>query len=278
MNPMFMRNEYETMDVKKSRKCQRKSKMYDFIHEIKTKDSMLKSQDEKVKNIPDYKLRFSPILKTEEITETEEILLVTKEALTPLSTFFFKLSTLEYVSQILFLFRYLLESFEILNENQITNVNYSDIGIKSNGIPVLFEFSEKPVPPYFLPIELFILNSFISGDSNSLSIQNLEDICVKFLKINGKKLTNESTRELVSFFSFIVNKSKSETIKLLSQYRGEWHVYGLANVFHQLIYILDIPNLPIFLNNCLTVSVSLLPSNRPKSSELRKLLSKNRII
>jgi hypothetical protein len=276
MNPIFMRNEYETIDVNKTRKYHQPNEKYSVEHEIRRKDFLLKSSDEKVKTIPDYYLRFSPILKTEVVTGTDEFLLITKEVLTPLTTFFFKISPTEHVSQILFLFDYLLKSFEILHQNKITNVNYGDIALKNNGTPVLFEFSEKPVPPYLLPIELFILNSFISEGKESLSIQNLEDMCVKFVKINGKKLTNESTRELISFFSFVANKSRPETVKLLTQYKGEWHVYGLANVFNNLIGKLEIPNLPSFLNQYLMNCISLLPSQRPKSCELRLLLTKNR--
>ena len=71
-----MRNEYETIDVNKTRKYHQPNEKYSVEHEIRRKDFLLKSSDEKVKTIPDYYLRFSPILKTEVVTGTDESLLI----------------------------------------------------------------------------------------------------------------------------------------------------------------------------------------------------------
>ena len=161
----------------------------------------------------------------------------------------------------------------------IINVNYTSIAYRENSTPVLFDFVvEKSIPPYYLPIELFLLNCFLKDEKPTLSIQNIEEICLRYERITGTKIERKRLHDSVKFFSHVVNKPRSETIRILTQYKSQWHIFGLASVFIQLISILDIDILPKFISEVLFQCVSLLPNERLTSQEIYNKWCTNRKI
>ena len=250
-----------------------------YVSEIINVNLLKKSKDKDVKNIKDYLLRFSPILSKKSIDDTVDFVIIKKENLIPLTTFFLNKHPLDIVSHIISSFTYLLDSFEILNNHNIINVNYTSIAYRENSTPVLFDFVvEKSIPPYYLPIELFLLNCFLKDEKPTLSIQNIEEICLRYERITGTKIERKRLHDSVKFFSHVVNKPRSETIRILTQYKSQWHIFGLASVFIQLISILDIDILPKFISEVLFQCVSLLPNERLTSQEIYNKWCTNRKI
>ena len=272
MDPQYTHDMYEGQSCFREMRPQNK-----HVSEIVTLSSIQKSTDIQVKNIPNYQLRFSPIQSQTLIDDSNDFIMIKRENLTPLATFFSKKEPNEAVSQIISSFNYLLKSFEILIENNIINVNYTQIGFRFNSTPVLFDFIEKPIVPYYLPIELFLLNNFLSEGKTTLSILNIEEICTRFGKLKGKELTHKELRSCVKFFSPILNKSRKDTISILCAYKNQWHVYGLATVYINLITMLDIEQLPSFISDVLFQCTCLLPNERLSSEKVYSKWNENRL-
>ncbi len=251
-----------------------------FVSEIVNVDSLINAKDNEVKEIPGYFLRFSPMLTQKSVDGTKEFVMVKKENLTPLTTFFLNKSPVDTISHIISSFIYILESFEILINNNIVNVNYPQIAFRENLTPVLFDFGiNKSIPPYYLPIELYVLNCFLKDKKKpTLSIQNIEEICLKYSKVNSIKMEREKLHKCVNFFTNVVNKQRNEIIRILSQYKYQWHIFGVSSVFIQLINILDINNLPKFISDVLFRCVSLLPTERLTQKEINKIWQENRVL
>lgn len=270
MDPQYIYNMYEAQSL--FRDVLSKIKQ---VSEIVGLSSIQKSRDEQVKKIPDYILRFSPIMSKSIIDDSKDFVMITKENLTPIATFFLNRDPNDAVSLLVSSLNYLLETYQILNDHNITHVNYTQIGFR-NDTPILFDFIEKPVPPYYLPIELFLLNYFLSENKPTLSILNVEEICIRFGKLNGKQLTNHQIQSCVKFFSPILNKPRMEIIRILSTYRNQWHIYGLAKVYIQLISMIDVEHLPSFIPDVLFQCSCLLPNERLSVEELVYKLNNNR--
>ena len=271
MDPQFTFNIYENNSIFRDVLPRNKD-----VSEIVALSSIQKSKDDQIVKIPDYILRFSPIKSMSLINDSNDFVMITKENLTPLATFFLKRDPNDAVSLIISSLNYLLDSYQILNDNNIIHVNYTQIGFRDDLTPILFDFIEKPVPPYYLPIELFLLNHFLSENRPTLSILNVEEICTRFGKLNGKQLTDHQLKSCVNFFSPILNKSRIEIIRILSTYKNQWHIYGLAKVYIQLIGMLDIEHLPSFISDVLFKCTCLLPNERLSTQELFYKWNKNR--
>tara|TARA_Y100000816_G_scaffold284576_1_gene262974 strand:- start:13289 stop:14110 length:822 start_codon:yes stop_codon:yes gene_type:complete len=271
MDPKYTYNMYEAQPL--FRNVFPKNK---HVSEIVNLSSIQKSKDEQIKKIPDYILRFSPIKSKSLIDDSKDFVMITKENLTPLATFFLKRDSTDAVSLVISSLNYLLKSYQILNDNNIIHVNYTQIGFRDDLTPILFDFIEQPVPPYYLPIELFVLNHFLGEDRPTLSILNVEEICTRFGKLNGKQLTDHQLKSCVKFFSPIFNKSRIEIIRILSTYKNQWHIYGLAKVYIQLIGMLDIVHLPSFISDVLFQCTCLIPNERLSAQELFYKLNENR--
>ena len=252
------------------------------IHSIYTREIVPSSHiahkyDEKVLMIPDYKLRYSPIDKIDHVNETTDFVILMKEELVPLIDFFSNKSSGDYIPYIISTLSYLVSSYDILTEHGIYTVNYSSIGFRNTSCtPIVFDFVEKRVPPYYIPIELYLLNQLTREKIQRLSIQNILDICEKYFKLTERKMTQEHRKQCSDLFSPLVNKSYDEMKQNLIQYKNRWHIYGLCRVYIHLIDILDISLMPSFLTNILFRCVSIFPTDRPTSIELQHALSFNR--
>lgn len=251
-----------------------------FVSEIVRADSLINAKDKEVKQIQGYLLRFSPMLTQKSVDGTKEFIMIKKENLIPLTTFFLNKSPVDTVSYIISSFIYILESFEILINNNIVNVNYTQIAFRENSTPVLFDFGmDKSIPSYYLPIELYVLNCFLKDKTKpTLSIQNIEEVCLKYSKVNSIKMEREKLNKCVNFFTNVINKKRKEIIHILSQYKYQWHIFGVSSVFIQLISILDINNLPKFISDILFRCVSLLPTERLTLKEINKKWNENRVL
>lgn len=252
------------------------------IHSIYTREIVPSSQiahkyDEKVLMIPDYKLRYSPIDKIVHVNEANDFVILMKEDLVPIVNFFSNKSSYDYIPYIISTLSYLVTSYDILIEHGIYTVNYSNIGFRNTCCtPVVFDFVEKPVSPSCIPIELYLLNQLTREKIQTLSIQNILDICEKYFKSTERKMTQEHRKQCSDIFTPLVNKSYNEVKQTLIQYKNKWHIYGLGRVYIDLINILDIPLMPTFLTTILFRCVSVFPTDRPTSFELQNALSFNR--
>lgn len=233
--------------------------------------------DKKILNIPNYKLRYSPIHKIDRVNGASDFIILMKEELVPLIDFFSNKSSCEYIPFIISTLSYLVDSYETLVEHGVYTVNYQSIGFRNTSCtPIVFDFVEKPVSPSYIPIELYLLNQLTKERIQRLSIQNILDICGKYFKLTERKMTQEHSKQCSDIFSPLVNKSHNEVKQTLMRYKDRWHIYGLARVYIDLINILDISLMPTFLTTILFRCVSIFPTNRPTSIELQHALLHNR--
>lgn len=250
---------------------------FSYTREIVPLSHISNNYDKKVLKIPNYKLRYAPIYKIENVKEASDFVILMKEDLVSIVNFFSNKSSYDYIPYIISTLSYLVTSYDILIEHGIYTVNYSSIGFRNTyGTPVVFDFVEKPVSPSYIPIELYLLNQITREKKQRLSIQNILDICEKYFKLTDRKMTQEHSNQCSNIFSPLVNKSHTEVKQTLMRYKDKWHIYGLSRVYIDLINILDIPLMPTFLTTILFRCVSVFPTDRPTSIELRQALSFNR--
>ena len=275
MNPSYMSDMYDSEPRRKNTQHRRPG-CKEHTQEIVPRSRLRRSRDADIRGIPNYSLRFSPVVRQQAVKDVEGYVVVTRETLTPLVTFFSKQRPSEYIPYVLSSLKYLIETYNVLNEYNIIHTNYTSIAFRPNSTPVLCDFVERSLVPYYIPIELYMLNTVAHSNIRALSKQNIEGICLKYFKLIGKKVSDESMRSCVSFFTPIVNRPSSEATDLLGRYQKTWHIYGLASVYIQLLGILDVPCVPRFLSTLLLRCVSLLPPERPDASELIHSLNTNR--
>ena len=248
-----------------------------YTREIVPLSHLSNNYDKKVLNIPNYKLRYAPIYKVEHVKEASDFVILMKEDLVPIFSFFSNKSSYDYIPYIISTLSYLVTSYDILIEHGIYTVNYSNIGFRNTyGTPIVFDFVEKPVSPSYIPIELYLLNQLTKEKIQRLSIQNILDICEKYFKLTERKMTQEHRKQCSNIFSPLVNKSHTEVKQNLMRYKDRWHIYGLGRVYIDLINILDIPLMPTFLTTILFRCISVFPTDRPTSIELQHALSLDR--
>lgn len=249
-----------------------------YTKEIVLAKDVCLGEHAKIRTIPRYSLYFSPILKCEHIQANTGRLIVSREKTTSLLEFFYEKKQNDVLSYVVSSLRRLLLSFELLTAHDIIYTNYTSIAFNSWSVPVLYDFGGKPVMPYYIPIELFMLESLKQEETYSPSRENIQSLCERYFKLIDTDVSDQSVRECVEFLTPIINKPLSDVVDHLNTYKHKWYIYGLGRVYLRLLGALDIVEMPAFLPDLLTRCVSVSPTQRPTVAEMITGLDTDRMI
>ena len=224
---------------------------------------------EKIRKIPQSFLFFSPIYQTEKLNLSSTHLVIYRENLIPFSRFFQKLNQREKLGYIIFSFKHLLQATKILSLNGINTIHYEHIGFQKNGIPLIYEFQSCADLTY-LPLELHMLMYLSKNKMTALSVDNLQHIIRNFYKCNGKKVSYEDVQECLHSGDFHkwINKPTEDVKKHVVALNTKWYVYGLGNLYTNLIADLDMQDIPDELIQLITTCKTIQLNQRPSIEEV----------
>ena len=172
----------------------------------------------------------------------------------------------KYIFTIISFYKYLLETLQILIDNNIVhnNIGFENIVIKNkHGIPLLksLTFSIDLLNPnldsylrqifitydptfYQWPLEFHILSYLYTNKLESLSKTNIEFIISDVLKHHdllhtfGESVVSTFHEEALNYFSIYINQSYEYIVADILKYSRTWDNYALSLIFLRiLIYI-----------------------------------------
>lgn len=277
MNPVYMNSlyEYEYND----RNYDKNNDHIGEVYEVHIKIGTSVMNERRIHSLPNYKIRFSTTQDVSKVKGVGDITVVKKEKLLPMYDFFIRLPSNEHIPYIIMTFKYLLDSFDILHNHHIDVTNYSGIGFRWNSTPVIYDFNENTnLPPYLVPIEMYLLNKIKHDEKNAFSYKNIRDMVRKYCMLTSRSLDNKEIERITEFFYPLVNQPKTIAVSKLSEYRSKWYIYGLSSVFTNLVFMLDNCVVPSCLQELFSNCGSVLPNERPTSAEVKQMLSQYRTV
>jgi hypothetical protein len=171
-------------------------------------------------------------------------------------------SSTKYILRIINFYKYLLNSINLLVNNNIfhNHINFDSIVVDKFEYPLLTNFSFSidysrdnifqyikhfiiAYDPSYLewPIELHILSYLLTNKLNSLSSHNIENIIHEVIKNNiilntfGDNIVSSFREESLQYFKKYVNQSYEYILTDILQYSHTWDNYSLSILFLRIL-------------------------------------------
>ena len=100
----------------------------------------------------------------------------------PFYDFFSKLPENQFNHYVINSYLHLKKAFQILNQEDILYINYGKIGFNYQNQPLIFDFERNVNDLEHLPLEQYVISFLEKSQSVSLSKENIENICLNFIK------------------------------------------------------------------------------------------------
>ena len=164
-----------------------------------------------------------------------------------------------YILKIILIYKYLLNSIQLLVNNNIVHnhIQFGSISINKE-FPLLTDFSFSistdvsfnNIKPFFIeydpsylewPIEIHILTFLITNKLNSLSFFNIEHIITEvvenhsILKTFGPQVVSVYKEEAINFFKKYINQSYDYILTDIFLYSSTWDNYALSILFLRIL-------------------------------------------
>jgi len=182
--------------------------------------------------------------------------------LTYLKDYLNTLKPSKYINQIIYIYKYLLNSLSLLNNSHIfhNHILFDSIVVTEDGYPLLSNFSfsidylRSDIDTYFkhfildyepgfteMPLEMHIISYLLTNKLSSLSSYNIESVINDFidnnniLKTFGSAVVSSYKEEALKYYKKYINQSYQCILSDMLRYAHTWDNYALSILFLRIL-------------------------------------------
>ena len=248
MNPNYIVDNYKIL----SNSLKKQIELLPKLSSTSTKTIIKQYNEEeliicnKIRKIPLYFCYFAPIISVKFLNNQNNYILISRQDLIPFYDFFSKLPENQFNHYVINSYLHLKKAFQILNQEDILYINYGKIGFNYQNQPLIFDFERNVNDLEHLPLEQYVISFLEKSQSVSLSKENIENICLNFIKNQQEQnqhnqqneqnnINNIKYLDCMQLLLPFINKPKNHIILEMKKDQHTWSIYCLNMLYSNLL-------------------------------------------